>query len=79
MAITLKTGKLIGASMLREEDRKEANLILISKGGQTIKLPLAGIRTTGRVTQGVILTKIRGADDVLIRASVVKSNEEEEL
>lgn len=79
MAITLKTGKLIGASMLKEEDRKEANLILISKGGQTIKLPLKGIRITGRVTQGVILTKIKAENDMLIRASLVRENEEEEL
>ena len=79
MAVTLKTGKLIGASMLKEEDRKEANLILISKGGQTIKLPLKGIRITGRVTQGVILTKIKAENDMLIRASLVRANEEEEL
>lgn len=78
MAVTEKTGKLIGASTISDEDLKIANLILISKDGQTIKLPLAGIRVTGRVTQWVILTKIKWEDDVLVSASVVRHWEEEE-
>jgi len=31
MAVTAKTGKLIGAFMLSEEDRKKSEMILISK------------------------------------------------
>lgn len=78
MAVTVKTWKLIGAFTLSDEDLKVANLMLISKDGQTIKLPLAGIRVTGRVTQWVILTKIKWEWDVLMRASVVKHEEWDE-
>jgi hypothetical protein len=31
MAVTAKTGKLISANMLSEEDRKSSDIILISK------------------------------------------------
>jgi DNA gyrase subunit A len=51
MAVTAKTGKLISAKMLSEEDRKNSDIILISKAGQTIRLELKGIRKTSRVTQ----------------------------
>ncbi|MGE4443839.1 MAG: DNA gyrase subunit A [Candidatus Altimarinota bacterium] len=78
MAITPKTGKVIGAMMLKDEDRDDTDLLLMSKGGQTIRLPLKGIRVTSRVTQGVILTKIRGEDDEIVRASLMKSSEGED-
>lgn len=77
MAVTPKTGKLIGASTLSQEEKENANLILISRDGQTIKLSLGSIRVTGRVTQWVILTKIRGEADSLMTASVVRQTEEE--
>jgi hypothetical protein len=32
MAVTAKTGKLISAKMLSDEDRKNSEIILISKG-----------------------------------------------
>ncbi|PID86512.1 DNA gyrase subunit A [Candidatus Gracilibacteria bacterium] len=78
MAVTKKTGKLISAKMLREEDRKESDIILISKLGQTIRIPLKGIRNTSRVTQGVILTKIKTLGDEFVRASIVAEEEIEE-
>lgn len=40
MAVTAKTGGLVSAKMLSEDDRSNADVILISKGGQTIRLPL---------------------------------------
>lgn len=43
MAITPKTGKVIGAMML-DEDRDDTDLLLMSKWGQTIRLPLKWIR-----------------------------------
>ena len=77
MAVTAKTGKLISATMLSEEDRKTSDIILISKAGQTIRLSLKWIRTTSRVTQWVILTKLKDWDDCVVRASVVDEWEEE--
>jgi len=78
MAVTDKTGKLVSAKMLEENDRKESDIILISKWGQTIRLPLKGIRKTSRVTQWIILTKVKADGDMVARASVVREWDEEE-
>jgi DNA gyrase subunit A len=65
--------------MLRDEDRDDTDLLLMSKWGQTIRLPLKWIRVTSRVTQWVILTKIRGEDDEIVRASLMKAWEWEDV
>ena len=78
MAVTDKTGKLVSAKMLSETDRKESQVILISKWGQTIRLPLKWIRKTSRVTQWIILTKLKKVWDKIVRASIVRESEEEE-
>jgi len=78
MAVTDKTGHLVSAKMLSETDRKESQVILISKGGQTIRLPLKWIRKTSRVTQWIILTKLKNKSDEIVRASIVRESEEEE-
>jgi DNA gyrase subunit A len=79
MNVTPKTWKVIWAMTITDEDRSENDILLISKDGQTIRLPLKWIRTTSRVTQWVILTKIRWEDDVIVRASIMQANKEEEL
>jgi DNA gyrase subunit A len=78
MAVTDKTWKLVSAKMISEEDRKNSQVILISKGWQTIRLPLKWIRKTSRVTQWVILTKLKKENDVIVRASMVRESEDEE-
>jgi len=75
MAMTAKTWNLISANILTEEDRKTSDVILISKWGQTIRIPLKWIRKTSRVTQWVILTKVKKAWDKVVRASIVKEEE----
>jgi DNA gyrase subunit A len=67
--------------MISENDRKESDMILISKWWQTIRLPLKGIRKTSRVTQWVILTKLKQKNDKIVRATIVRENEniEEEV
>ena len=78
MAVTDKTGKLVSAKILSDEDRKNSEIILISKGWQTIRITLKGIRKTSRVTQWVILTKLKKAWDKVVRASIVREGEEED-
>jgi DNA gyrase subunit A len=78
MAVTDKTWKLVSAKMISEEDRKNSQVILISKAGQTIRLPLKWIRKTSRVTQWVILTKLKNESDEIVRASMVRESEDEE-
>lgn len=53
--------------------------MLMSRQGQTIRFALKGIRTTSRVTQGVILTKLSDKNDVIIRVAVMGKSEEEEI
>lgn len=78
MAVTTKTGKLISVSMLSEEDRDSSDIMLISKLWQTIRVSLKWIRTTSRVTQWIILTKLKDKWDAISWVSVVREGEEEE-
>ena len=78
MSVTPKTGQVIGAAMLTEADRKESDVMLISKEGQTIRFPLKTVRETGRVAQGVILTKLSDKKDKVVSFSVVKAGEGED-
>ncbi len=50
-AVTPKTGKIIAATMLTEEDKKSADFVLVTKSGQTVRSPIKGVRLTGRVAQ----------------------------
>jgi len=79
MAVTPKTGKLVSAKILTEEDRKNSDILLISKWGQTIRLNLKGVRKTSRVTQWVILTKLKDKKDEIVRASIIRESEDEEM
>jgi len=78
MIINEKTWKLVSAKILSEQDKKELEVILISKWGQTIRMTLSWIRKTSRVTQWVILTKLKQKDDIVVRASLIKQWDEEE-
>lgn len=77
MAITAKTWKMIWASILSEEDRENSDIILISKLWQTIRINLKWIRNTSKVTQWVILTKLKEETDQIVWASIVKEWEGE--
>lgn len=78
MNVTNKTWKLISAETIAEEDLKNATALLMTKNWQTIKIKLSSVRVTWRVTQWVILTKIKWEDDILVWSSVVREIENEE-
>ena len=63
-----KTGMVVGAAVLSPEDRTEGELVVMSKKGQVIKLPLKDVPTLGRDTQGVRVMKMREGDAI---ASIV--------
>ncbi len=77
-ATTEKTGQIIGAFTLTDEQRKSGSVILISKDGQTVRVPLMDVRVTGRTTQGVILAKLKNAQDAFTSATVVDQSEGDE-
>ena len=66
--ITSKTGKVIGAAIVNGEDKAEGELVVMSKKGQVIKLPLKDVPSLGRQTQGVRVMKLREGDSI---ASIV--------
>jgi DNA gyrase subunit A len=66
--VTSKTGKVVGAGVLTKEDALEGELVVMSKKGQVIKLPLKDVPVLGRDTQGVRVMKMREGDSI---ASIV--------
>jgi DNA gyrase subunit A len=66
--VTDKTGKVVCGIVINAEERKEGELVIMSKKGQVIKLPLKDVPTLGRDTQGVRVMKMRPGDQI---ASVV--------
>lgn len=59
--VTAKTGPIISVQSI-EPDVTEA--LLISKGGQTIRLSLNDIKLLGRTTQGVTIMRLKEGDTV---------------
>lgn len=66
--ITAKTGDIVRGIIVTGEERVEGELVIMSKKGQVIKLPLKDVPTLGRQTQGVRVMKMRAGDSI---ASVV--------
>jgi len=74
--VTDKTGPLKTASMVTEAFDQ---VIITSKMGQVIKLPLKNIPQLGRATQGVILMRFADKGDSVAAAAVLaKGGDEEE-
>ncbi|PIV45952.1 DNA gyrase subunit A, partial [bacterium (Candidatus Moisslbacteria) CG02_land_8_20_14_3_00_36_53] len=61
--ITAKTGKIIASLILEEKEREEKDLILISRQGVLLRLPLAQVPKMGRQTQGVKLMRFKKEGD----------------
>ena len=60
MNINEKTGKIVEAFNVSDEDE----ILIMSDSGQTIRTDISKIRTTGRVTSGVIVMKLKNKDKV---------------
>ena len=66
--VTPKTGKIVRGIIVTQEEKVDGELVVMSKKGQVIKLPLKDVPTLGRQTQGVRVMKKRAGDAI---ASVV--------
>lgn len=66
--VTPKTGAIVGGSIILADERAEGELVIMSKKGQVIKLPLKDVPVLGRQTQGVRVMKMRAGDSI---ASIV--------
>jgi len=56
--VTEKTGNLVALKDVTDED----DLMIITKKGLTIRMPISDLRVMGRATQGVKLINIKGSD-----------------
>ena len=64
--VTQKTGKLIVAKVLTDEEE----LIAMSKKGQVIRITLKDLRSLGRQTQGVTIMRLRAGDGIASLACI---------
>jgi DNA gyrase subunit A len=71
LSITDKTGKLIAIKGVTDND----DLMIITKNGITIRLPMSEIRLSGRATQGVKVINLRNGDAIAAVTNVAKSEE----
>jgi DNA gyrase subunit A len=69
--LTEARGQLAGSLVVREGDQ----VMLMSTGGTVIRVPSDGIKRSGRSTQGVIVMRLREAEQVSTLARVVEQDE----
>src|SRR5690625_4356420 len=71
MNVTEKTGNLISIKNVTDED----DLMIITKNGITIRLPIDQVRVMGRAAQGVIMIKLGKNEEIAAVAKVPKEEE----
>ena len=69
-----KTGKVVGALSVKDANE----LMLITVGGQMVRIPVRGIREAGRNTMGVKLIDLSEKDRLQAIAPVISETQEEE-
>jgi DNA gyrase subunit A len=71
--LTEERGQLAGALVVRDG----LQVMLMSNGGTVIRIPVEDVKRLGRATQGVIVMRLRGDEQVSTIASVVEQASEE--
>ena len=74
MNLTDKTGNLIGLEAVNDEQ----DLMLITKSGTAIRMPMNSISVLGRATQGVKLIELQKRNDTLMFGCTVPKEDTEE-
>ena len=69
-----KTGHVVGALTVQDSDE----LMLITVGGQMVRIPVQGIREAGRNTMGVKLIDLAKNDRLQAIAPVISEKDDEE-
>lgn len=75
MKCTDKTGAVVGAAAVVEEDE----LMLMTNGGQSIRIRVSDVRETGRNAQGVKLVSLNGKEKLQAIARVMPDDERVEI
>ena len=71
--LTEARGQLAGARVVRDGYQ----VMLISTGGTVIRMPVEDVKRLGRATQGVIVMRLRGDEQVSSLAPVVENGDDE--
>jgi DNA gyrase subunit A len=71
MRLTAKTGDVVAAAMVNEEH----TIVMISSGGQVIRMPAAQVSRIGRATQGVTLMRMK-PNELVVSMTVVEPKSE---
>ncbi|MEZ0327927.1 MAG: DNA gyrase subunit A [Fimbriimonas sp.] len=75
MNCTEKTGLIVGAEVVEDDDR----LLIMTTRGKGIRLKIKEIRTTGRVAQGVKLINLASGDQIRSIARIIKGEDDGDL
>jgi DNA gyrase subunit A len=75
MNCTDKTGMIVGAEVVEDDDR----LLIMTIKGKGIRLKVKDIRTTGRVAQGVKLINLASGDHIRSIARIIKGEDDGDL
>lgn len=73
--VTGRTGKVMAAKVISKDDQ---DVIITSKGGQVIKLPLKDVPLLTRQTQGVILIRLAKKDDSVAAVTTIRQEPKKE-
>lgn len=66
--ITGKTGRIVAAEVL---EKGEGDMVVISKNGQVIRLPLKSVSVLGRATQGVRIMRFKEEGDKVASLTLI--------
>lgn len=74
MALTPKNGEVVGTFVVEDDDQ----ILMVTDGGQIIRMAVRSIRFVGRQTQGVTLLKVRDGEEVVSVARVFMEEGDED-
>ncbi len=75
--VTPKTGKVVAGRIVKKKDSRD--LLVISHGGQVIRLGLNAINALGRATQGVRVMRFKKAGDRVSGVAFIDNAVDEEI
>jgi DNA gyrase subunit A len=76
MAVTAKTGPIIGARIV--DSRYDDDILMISTKGQVIRTPVKKISKLGRSTQGVRVMRFKATADTVASIAIMTAQAEED-
>ncbi len=70
MAVTDKTGRIIGARVVNTAD-EQMDIMVVSTKGQVVRTPLSSVSSLGRATQGVRVMRFKEPNDSVATMTLV--------